>query len=267
MTNSKKEIAITDVIGSIPYRMAFAGGWIDQPFVSQHNPTPPGSMVVVALEPTNRFMDRCGMGTSTRKVAIEIWDGRVPEREPADLVRELYAAENERRPAPSGSQDMAGILYPGVNRLDYDFECEGGYFPVHVESNNDPVVAQWLENHIYMVPILQRPLGYDPLEEKNLDPVWIQRLGQTGKDCFDAIVAKDAQSLGVSMNECMTCWETILPNTVRHATIDIDLIAIITHYQQRYIGAMYSGSGGGYLYVVSDEPVPGGFQVKVRLAR
>ena len=35
---------ITGIIGSIPYRMAFAGGWIDQPFISQLNPTPPGSM-------------------------------------------------------------------------------------------------------------------------------------------------------------------------------------------------------------------------------
>lgn len=29
------------VIGPIPYRMAFAGGWIDQPFVSRLNPEPP----------------------------------------------------------------------------------------------------------------------------------------------------------------------------------------------------------------------------------
>jgi len=28
---------------------------------------------------------------------------------------------------------------------------------------------------------------------------------------------------------------------------------------------MYSGCGGGYLYVVSAEPVPGGFRVKVRV--
>ena len=53
---------ITDVIGAIPYRMALAGGWIDQPFVSRLNPTPPGSMVVVGLEPTFRFMDRCRHG-------------------------------------------------------------------------------------------------------------------------------------------------------------------------------------------------------------
>ena len=257
---------LTDVIGNIPYRMAFAGGWIDQPFISRHNPNPPGSMVVVAIEPANPFMDRCGMGTSTRKVALEIWDGRVPAREPADLVRELYAAENEGQPAPSGSQDMAGILYPGINRLDYDFRCEGGYFPAHIESNNDPQVASWLEQMIYMVPINQRPLGYDPLFEKNLSPEWIERLGQTGKDCFDAIVKMDARKLGNSMIECMVCWEHILPGTVRHPTITIDLVSILDHYQQRYYGAMYSGCGGGYIYVVSDEPVPGGFQVKVRIA-
>jgi hypothetical protein len=116
-----------------------------------------------------------------------------------------------------------------------------------------------------MVPIIQRPLGYDPLEERNLDPEWIRRLGQTGADCFDAIVAKDAQDLGKSMNECMICWETILPNTVRHHTIHIDLVEILAHYQNNYFGAMYSGCGGGYIYVVSNEPVPGGFQVKVRI--
>jgi hypothetical protein len=117
-----------------------------------------------------------------------------------------------------------------------------------------------------MIPITQRALGYDPLEEQNLDPDWIERLGQTGKDCFHAILAKDAQALGKSMNDCMVCWATILPCTVRHRTIDLDLIAILGHYQKRYCGAMYSGCGGGYIYVVSDEFVPGGFQVKVRVA-
>jgi hypothetical protein len=264
MMNSEQKSDLTKIIGNIPYRMAFAGGWIDQPFISQHNPEPPGAMVVVAIEPDARFMDRCGMGTSTRKVANKIWSGGIPAGDPVALVRALYAAENEDQAEPSGSQDMAGILYPGVNRLDYDFDYEGGYFPVHVESNTDLAVGEWLEQHIYMVPILQRPGGYNPLEEKNLDPTWIRRLGQTGKDCFDAIVTTDAQALGAAMNECMVCWETILPNTVRHHTIPIDLVKILSHYQKNYYGAMYSGCGGGYIYVVADEPVPGGFQVKVK---
>ena len=62
----------------------------------------------------------------------------------------------------------------------------------------------------------------------------------------------------------MECWYELLPDTLEHHTIKIDLIALLKHYQENYAGVMYSGCGGGYLYVVSDEPVPGGFQVKIR---
>ncbi len=222
-------------------------------------------MVVVALQPTVRFMEFSGMATSTRKVALKLWGAGLPERDPAELVRELYAEENDGKAEPSGSQDMVGLIYPGISRLDYDFHYEGGYFPVHVESNNDPEVAHWLEQVIHMVPVAQRPPGYNPLGEKNLDPEWIGRLGQSGKDCYEAILARDVKALGASMNECMECWERILPQTVSHPTLTVDLMSLLGYYQNRYAGAMYSGCGGGYLYVVSEEPVPGAFQVKVRI--
>jgi len=105
---------LTSLISEIPYRMAFAGGWIDQPFVSKLNPAPPGSMVVVGLEPTFRYMDRCGMATSTREVASRLWNGKLPDRDPTELTRELYEAENQGKREPSGSQDMAGLIHPGV---------------------------------------------------------------------------------------------------------------------------------------------------------
>jgi hypothetical protein len=255
---------ISTVIGHLPYRMAFAGGWIDQPFISQHNPSPPGSMVVVALEPNCRYMNRCGMGTSTRVVAVKLWGNKLPDGEPPQLVERLYAEENKDKPEPSGSQDMIGMLYPGVNRLDYTFEHTGGIFPVHIETNTNPVVIAWLETVISMVPVAQRPDGYNPLGVKNLDAAWIQRLGQSGKDCFEAILAQDAVALGASMNETMLCWEAILPHTVRHPTLTVDLMALWDYYRIAYHGAMYSGCGGGYLYVVSEKPVPGGFRIKVR---
>lgn len=255
---------IASLIGHLPYRMAFAGGWIDQPFVSRHNQDPYGSMVVVALEANCRFMNRCGMGTSTRVVAARLWGDKMPEGDPAALVEMLYAEENKNNVEPSGSQDMIGMLYPGVNRLDYAYDHAGGIFPVHIESNTDPDVAVWLETMISMVPVAPRPDGYNPLGIKNLDKRWIQRLGQSGKDCYDAILAKDAGALGASMNESMLCWEAILPDVVRHHTLTVDLMAIWDYYRTAYDGAMYSGCGGGYLYVVSEKPVPGGFRIKVR---
>ena len=263
--NRSQTIKITDVIGKLPYRMALAGGWIDQPFVSQYNPEPPGSMVVVAIEPTFRFMDRCGMATSTREVAKRLWNGILPDGDPAELMRELYLEENKDKPEPSGSQDMAGLLYPGISRLDYDFDHEGGIFPAHVESNNDPAVARWLEKVIHMIPVVMRSIHYNPLGIKNLYPEWIARLGKTGRDCFDAILARDVVRLGASMNECMQCWETILPHTITHPEIPVDLKSLLKHYQTLYAGAMYSGCGGGYLYVVSEEIVPDAIKVKIRI--
>jgi hypothetical protein len=264
MTESR---LLTDINKKIPYRMALAGGWIDQPFMSQHNPEPPGSMVVVALEPTARFMDRCGMATSTRAAAIRLWDDELPDRDPADLMRELYAEENKDKTEPSGSQDMAGLIYPGVSRLDYDYAYEGGVFPVRVESDNEPATARWLEGVIHMIPVAMRPPLYNPLGIKNLDPQWIARLGRSGRDCYDAILARDVRRLGAAMNECMLCWETLLPQTIVHPEITVDLKSILAHYQAQYPGAMYSGCGGGYLYVVSEESVPGAINVTIRVRR
>src|SRR5258708_4474097 len=107
---SERVLKVADTIGRIPYRMALAGGWIDQPFVSRLTPAPPGSMVVVGLEPTCRFMDRAGMATSTRRIAEKMWDRGLPEQDPMALVRELYKAENNGKTKPSRSQDMAAPI-------------------------------------------------------------------------------------------------------------------------------------------------------------
>lgn len=251
-------------IGRIPFRLALAGGWIDQPFLSRLNPQPPGAMVVVGLEPVCRFMDRSGLATGTRAVAMKLWRGKLPKRPPAELTRQLYAAENRGKAEPSGSQDMIGLIYPGISRLDYDFAANGGVFPVHIESLTDADSARWLERVIQMLPVAPRPEGYNPLGQKRLGTKWVARLGQSGKDCFEAIRRRDLPALGASFNACMVCWEKLLPQTVRHPTLHVDLAGLLRAYQARYPGAMYSGCGGGYLLVAADEPVPGALRVKVR---
>ncbi|MEI8289394.1 MAG: hypothetical protein WCH99_07960 [Verrucomicrobiota bacterium] len=261
-----KTTPVARLIGAIPNRLQLAGGWIDQPFVNKLNPKPPGSMVVVQIEPDFRPMDRSGIASGTRAIAMKLWKGRLPDCPPAELVRELYAAENKGKTEPSGSQDMIGLIYPGVNRLDYDFKIQGGVFPSHVESCNRAKVARWLSKVLHLIPVEPRPDGYSPLGIKNLKPAWVARLGQSGKDCYDAIVAMDAKKLGASLNLNMKCWETLLPQVVRHPLLRVELMPILKAYQQQYSGAMYSGCGGGYLIVVSEKPVPGAFQVNVRVA-
>jgi hypothetical protein len=254
-------------LGSIPYRLQLAGGWIDQPFVSRHNPAPPGSMVVAQIEPDFRPMDRSGLATGTRAVAAALWGGRLPRRRPDALVRALYEAENTGKAEPSGSQDMIGLIYPGISRLDYDAAVNDGIYPSHIESINDMRTARWLSGVLHLLPVEPRPPGYSPLGEQRLVPRWVARLGQSGRDCFNAIRHRDVDALGASLNETARCWATLLPQVARHPLITIDLVGLLKAYQRCYPGAMYSGCGGGYLIVASDEPVPGALQVTVRTAR
>ena len=260
-----KPAPVAKLLGSIPNRLQLAGGWIDQPFVSRHNPKPPGSMVVVQIEPYFRPMDRSGIASGTRAIALKLWKGKLPNRPLDDLVRELYEVENKGKTEPSGSQDMIGLIYPGVNRLDYDFNMHGGIFTSHIESCNSPRVAKWLSKVLHLIPVEPRPDGYSPLGVKNLSPQWVAQLGQSGKDCYDAIVKMDANKLGASLNLTMKCWETLMPHIVRHPLLRVDLMKILKAYQQQYLGAIYSGCGGGYLIVVSNQPVPGAFQVNIRV--
>jgi hypothetical protein len=62
----------------------------------------------------------------------------------------------------------------------------------------------------------------------------------------------------------MDAWVALLPGTVRHPSLDLDLEAILAWYRKRYGGALYSGCGGGYLFVPTAEEVPGSFRIRVR---
>ena len=263
-SNNQKKL--TDIIGDFPYRLALSGGWIDQPFCSKLNPTAPGSMCVVGIEPNFYWMERAGLATGTRKVALKLWGGKFPAGDPKQLVEELYWAENKGLAEPSGSQDMIGLLYPGVSRLDYDYNHCGGLFPRHIENNTDPDIARWLESVINVLPVAPRPPGYSPLGILNLEgnTDLISRLGKTGQNCYDGILAKDIEKVGAAMTETMRCWETLVPHSFSHSTITMDLLSLLKYYQERYPGACYSGCGGGYLYILSEESLPGTHRVKVR---
>ncbi len=70
-SSTKKEL-------QFPYRICIAGGWMDQPWVSEVHP---GSVVVAQLWPTIDFNDRSGMATSSRRVAIRYLGESISKRE------------------------------------------------------------------------------------------------------------------------------------------------------------------------------------------
>ena len=118
---------------------------------------------------------------------------------------------------------------------------------------------------LHILPVAPRPRVTIRWARKNLDPRWIERLGKTGRTVMKRSRC-DVRALGESMNQCMACWAAILPHTVRHPLVTTDLAGLLRHYQRRFAGAMYSGCGGGYLFVASEQPVPGTLHATVRIA-
>jgi len=237
-----------------PYRICIAGGWMDQPWVSEIHP---GSVVVAQLWPTIDFNDRSGMATSSRKVAIEIWGNRYPDGDPQMNAKLLFGAENPPGSKYiSGSQDHIGLLNPGISRLFYN----GDYWPEQIDSTIDKETCEWLSKVLHLIPLEPRPDGYNPLKEKNLSADIVQELGDAGEQCWQSIIKKDTIGLGESMTKSLLAWKKMLPYTVPEYVMK----EMEEKYFPNYAGAITTGSGGGYVVVASDIDIEGEIKIKVR---
>ena len=246
-SQSKKDL-------KFPYRLCLAGGWMDQPWVSEIHP---GSCVVAQIWPDHDFNDRSGMATSSRKIAAELWGNKIPEGNPVRNAQLLFGAENPPGcEYVSGSQDQLGILLRGANRLDYD----GKYWPSNIESATDAETCDWLSKVLHLVPLSPRPEGFNPLLEKHLNIEHVKALGQAGDLCWEGIVEHDIQKLGAGMTQTFRIWEKMLPHTVPGWLSE----EMETNWVIAYPGAIPSGSGGGYIIVASEEEIPGALKIKVK---
>ena len=156
----------------IPTRLDLAGTWIDQPYVSVHQP---GWAITISLEPTFEVRDRCGLSTSTRNMIKKIWPVKLPKMNPEMLARLVFCFENnpERDGGHiSGAQDALGICIPGLCRHYYD----NSFWPEKVESTNDEMTLRFLEEHLVMIPIEPRKPGCSVVEGKDITPVKVKAL-------------------------------------------------------------------------------------------
>jgi hypothetical protein len=255
----------TKTVAGHPYRVALAGGWGDHNFV---NFLADGYVVVVQVQPTTTFHDRCGICSSTRQILMQKYPQGIPDSiDKYQLATELYYWENATKVPIGGSQDAWGSVYPGINLLHYDFRHHNGVLPKTVTSIVNQRTASWFERHFWIVDCVgPRPEGYNPFDGGRFaTKEVVEQLGKSGHDCFSAIKNHDLEALGASFNRCSSAWRKMLPAIFEHPTIKVPVMQKLRYYQRKYAGAMPSGCGVGYIYVASSEPVEGGFQVKVNL--
>ena len=238
----------------IPYRLDLAGGWLDQPYVSKFAA---GAVLTISLEPLIEFNERSGMASSSRRRAIELWQTDLPAGDREKLAKMLFAFENPPGTKIfAGSQDSIGIVYPGLNRLDY----AGGYWPEKISSVADRKILQWIERHLYLIPLGQRTADFDVLKGKRLTAPKVRALAAAADGCWQAIQEMNLPEFGRQMRASFEAQVALFPQMTNDA-----VKAMIRRYAKKSLGWKLSGAGGGgYLVLVSQQPIPGAIRLTIR---
>lgn len=239
----------------IPFRLDLAGGWLDQPYVSKYAP---GPVITISLEPEIEFNDRSGMSSSTRAKAIELWQTDIPEGDKEKLARTLFCVENPPGTKyVSGSQDSIGIVYPGINKLDYP---SGNYWPNQITSVTHEDTLSWIEQHLWLINLSPRTSGYDVLSETLINKEEAQRLADAAEGVWSAVADKDLKAFGSCIKKSFDAQIAMFPHMVNPYIAEQ-----IKNYESEALGWKISGAGGGgYLVLVSDHPIKNGIQLKIR---
>lgn len=246
----------TNVKSNIPYRIDLAGTWIDQPYVSEHYP---GWAITISIEPTQEFMERGGLSTSTRNAARKIWPYELPNYNEEMLARLLFCFENdpENHGHISGAQDAIGICMSGLARHYYNNQ----YWPHKIESVHDEKILSWLEKHICLVPMFPRRPNVNILEGKDITRDKVKALADASERCWDAILARDLDAFAKAYTDSFNAQVAMFPAMMQSG---------VEEYIEQCKGAgamawkMCGAGGGGHLAIVTDKVPEFAIPVKIR---
>jgi cytidyltransferase-like protein len=239
---------------TMPYRIDLAGGWLDQPFVGK---LAPGPVLTISIEPTIEFNERSGMASSTRRKAIEMWHTDVPPGNREQLARMLFSYENPPgTKIIAGSQDSIGIVFPGLNKIDYT----GDFWPVKITAVHDEDILSWIEEHLYLIMLGPREHHYHALVNTLINKGNAEALSVAAEKTWDALLVKDLEKFGEFFRKSFEAQIKMFPNMVYD-----DIFHVIDKYKNSAFGWKLSGAGGGgYLIFVSQKPIKGAMQIKIR---
>ncbi len=235
---------LKDSLCEIPTRLDLAGTWIDQPYVSCHAP---GWAITISLEPTFVIRERCGLATSTRNMIRKIWPVRLPDMHPETLAKLVFCFENDPERSDgiiSGAQDSIGICMPGLVRHYYD----NRFWPERFETCLDPVVLDWLEDHLCLVPMFPRRPGCSVVEGKDITRPKVEALAAAADACWNAILQRDLDGFAKAYADSFAAQLALFPAMIQPGVQDY-----IDKYAARdgvLAWKMSGAGGGGYLALV-----------------
>lgn len=246
-------------ICDIPYRLDLAGGWLDQPFI---NCLASGPVITISVEPTIEFNHRSGMSSSTRKAAIELWKTQIPDGNRELLAKTLFCFENPPGTKDvAGSQDAIGLVYPGLNCIEYGEA--GSFWPNKIETILDEDILAFLESRLWLMPLGEREAGYSVLENTQVSSSAAAALAAAAANLFLAATNKDALALGKAMTASFEAQIQMFPN-MTSSSIQNTIQQCYTE-SPTILGHKLSGAGGGgYLVLFSEHPIDNTLQIKIR---
>ena len=242
-------------------RLARAGTWLDQPYVSRYAP---GWAITISLEPTFEVRTRCGLSTSTRNTIKRIWPVRLPDMDPEMLARLVFCFENDTERSDgiiSGAQDAIGICVPGLARHYYDKH----FWPEKIECCRDEAILSWLEDHLCMIPMFPRRPGCSVVEATDITKPKVEALAKAADDCWAAIMRRDLQSFAAAYRASFDAQVAMFPGMVdpyepQPAGDNDGFLPTVRAYIEKYSAMpgvlawkMPGAGGGGYLALVIDD--------------
>jgi galactokinase/mevalonate kinase-like predicted kinase len=156
----------------------------------------------------------------------------------------------------SGSQDAIGIVYPGLNRLDY----RGEYWPNKITSVNDEEILRWIEERLHLVTLGPRKSDFRVRQDTRITPARVRALAAAADGCWRAILSRDEKEFGRQVRASFEAQISIFPRMM-----DSHVRTAIKQYAGKSLGWKLSGAGGGgYLVLVGQRAIPGAIQLKIR---